>query len=210
MPRVRRRVDLSARPQALAVRGLRRVWDMRARSRPPRLQKGVQNYERRRRRGVCKHGKQRYFCLDCGGKGICTHGIERRNCDECGGSGRCPHGRVKYFCKDCGGKGICEHGRQKSTCKECGGSGICPHGKHRHHCKECGGSGICEHGKHRHHCKECGAAKGSRSAHRRGLSEKLITNSNANHGRRALYLSTAIPGSYPAASFHSSTCDRIA
>ena len=71
-------------------------------------------------RGVCKHGKQRYFCLDCGGKGICTHGIERRNCDECGGSGRCPHGRVKYFCKDCGGTGICEHGRQRAWCRDCG------------------------------------------------------------------------------------------
>ena len=55
----------------------------------------------------------------------------------------------------------------------------------------------------------------ARSAARPGFSissqaRKLITNSNSNHGRRPLYLSTAIPGSYPAASFHSSTCERIA
>ena len=72
----------------------------------------------------CLHGRQRYFCKECGGKGICEHGRERRRC------------------KECGGKGICEHGRQHKLCKECGGSGICEHGRQRHRCKECGGSGI--------------------------------------------------------------------
>ena len=70
----------------------------------------------------CPHGRQRYFCQECGGGGICEHG------------------RVRSQCKDCGGSGICEHGRQRSKCKECGGGGLCEHGQRRCRCKECGGS----------------------------------------------------------------------
>ena len=34
----------------------------------------------------CAHGRQRYFCKECGGGGICEHGRRRRQCKECGGS----------------------------------------------------------------------------------------------------------------------------
>ena len=69
----------------------------------------------------CPHGRQRYFCKDCGGGGICKHGRRRDRCQECGGSGLCEHGRQRSKCKKCGGSSICEHGRRRSTCKECGG-----------------------------------------------------------------------------------------
>ena len=56
-------------------------------------------------RGLCEHGRQRYYCKECGGKGVCEHGRLRKNCIECDGSGICEHGR----------------GRQRIGCKECGG-----------------------------------------------------------------------------------------
>ena len=31
----------------------------------------------------CPHGKQPYYCRDCGGKGICLHGKHRHSCAEC-------------------------------------------------------------------------------------------------------------------------------
>ena len=49
----------------------------------------------------CEHGKQRRFCVECGGSGVCSHGIR------------------KYVCKICGGSQICRHGRQKHQCREC-------------------------------------------------------------------------------------------
>ena len=51
----------------------------------------------------CRHGRQRYFCKECGGGGICEHGRRRSRCKECGGSSICEHGRRRYRCKDCGG-----------------------------------------------------------------------------------------------------------
>ena len=126
---------------------------------------------------MCEHGRQRYYCKECGGPGICEHGRQRSTC------------------KECGGPGICEHGRQRSRCKECkeckvpssqgaaGTSGgeyeevplagggykrrragakqwrwYCEHGRERYYCKECGGPGLCEHGRQRYHCKECGGS----------------------------------------------------
>jgi hypothetical protein len=86
----------------------------------------------------------------------CEHGREKYYCKECGGSGICEHGRQKHKCKDCDGQGICEHGRQKHKCKDCDGQGICEHGRQKHKCKDCGGSAICEHGRQKHTCKECG------------------------------------------------------
>ena len=88
----------------------------------------------------CSHGRQRYFCRECGGGGICEHGRRRSRCKECGGSGICEHGRRRSQCKDCGGASICEHGRRRCYCKECGGASICEHGRRRNECKECGGS----------------------------------------------------------------------
>ena len=34
----------------------------------------------------CPHGRQSYFCKECGGGGICEHGRRRSRCKECGGS----------------------------------------------------------------------------------------------------------------------------
>ena len=89
-------------------------------------------------KGPCEHGvKWRSRCKVCS---ACPHGRDRYYCKECGGSGICEHGRIRYSCKECGGAGICEHGRQRSQCKECGGASICEHGRERRRCKECGGS----------------------------------------------------------------------
>ena len=70
----------------------------------------------------CSHGRQRYFCKECGGGGICEHGRRRSRCKECGGGGLCEHGRGRSQCKECGGGGLCEHGQRRCRCKECGGS----------------------------------------------------------------------------------------
>ena len=50
---------------------------------------------------ICKHGKQRHFCMECGGSSICQHG------------------KQKYKCPDCKGSSICEHRRQRGQCKDC-------------------------------------------------------------------------------------------
>ena len=102
----------------------------------------------------CEHGRERYYCKDCGGSGICKHGRQRSICKDCGGSSICEHGRERSRCKECGGGSICEHGRERSRCKDCGGSKICEHGRQRRICKDCGGSGICEHGRRRTQCKK--------------------------------------------------------
>jgi hypothetical protein len=68
---------------------------------------------------------------------MCKHGRRKAQCKDCGGSGMCKHGRRKAQCKDCGGSGICEHGRLKAQCKDCGGSAICEHGHIKYRCKAC-------------------------------------------------------------------------
>ena len=119
--------------------------------------KGTKRKGTTKHRGPCKHGvKYRSNCKVCS---ACPHGRQRYYCKECGGKGICEHGRHRSQCKECGGSQICEHGRERSKCKECGGSQICEHGRVRATCKECGGSGICEHGRRRYRCKECHAAK---------------------------------------------------
>ena len=60
---------------------------------------------------------------------VCKHGRQKSVCKECGGIGICEHGRLKAQCKACGGSAICEHGGQKAQCKACGGSAICEHGR---------------------------------------------------------------------------------
>lgn len=35
-------------------------------------------------RPKCPHGRQKYFCKDCGGTGICEHGRQRAWCRDCG------------------------------------------------------------------------------------------------------------------------------
>ena len=36
----------------------------------------------------CPHGRQRYYCKECGGGGICEHGRRRSKCKECGSSSK--------------------------------------------------------------------------------------------------------------------------
>ena len=88
-------------------------------------------------------------------KYLCKHGKYKYQCKECGGSQICPHNRLKYQCKECGGSQICPHGKRKSRCKECEGSQICPHNRLKSLCKECEGSQICPHKRIKRTCKNC-------------------------------------------------------
>ena len=91
----------------------------------------------------CIHGKQKYFCKECGGSAICEHGKQKAGCKECGGSSFCVHGKRKEICKECGGSAICDHNKLKASCKECGGTAFCVHDKLKQRCKKCGGSALC-------------------------------------------------------------------
>ena len=42
---------------------------------------------------MCKHGRERSKCKECGGNGICQHGRQRSRCKKCGGAG------AAYICK---------------------------------------------------------------------------------------------------------------
>ena len=46
---------------------------------------------------------------------VCRHGRRKVTCKECGGSGLCGHGRQKSTCRECGGSSFCRHGRRKSV-----------------------------------------------------------------------------------------------
>lgn len=70
-------------------------------------------------------------------RGKCKHNRERRLCKECGGWALCEHNRRKSHCKDCRGTAMCIHQRQKTQCKECGGSAICTHKRRKMRCHEC-------------------------------------------------------------------------
>ena len=115
--------------------------------------------QRESRPSSCPHGRQRYYCKDCGGAGICPHNRRKKACKACGGSQICEHNRRKSTCKECKGSCLCIHNRIKGQCKECGGSQICEHQRERSHCKECGGSGICVHQRRKSRCRECKLAR---------------------------------------------------
>ena len=83
----------------------------------------------------CPHGREQYYCRECGGKGICQHNRQRKTCRECGGSARCEHDRLRSKCKMCGGASICVHRRERVRCKECGGAGICHHNRRKDRCQ---------------------------------------------------------------------------
>lgn len=88
-------------------------------------------------KGKCPHGRQKYYCRDCGGSGICEHDRRKELCKHCGGTQVCIHGRNKNLCKDCGGSKICIHDKQRFRCRACGGSAICVHNRIKYVCKEC-------------------------------------------------------------------------
>jgi hypothetical protein len=73
----------------------------------------------------CEHGKNKYFCKECGGSQICIHSKNKARCKECSGSGICIHSKNKARCKECKGSGICIHNKNIQYCKECGGDKLC-------------------------------------------------------------------------------------
>ncbi len=53
---------------------------------------------------------------------MCKHGRQKAKCGECGGKSICVHGKQKFRCRDCGGNGLCTlHGtyHEKCTVPEC-------------------------------------------------------------------------------------------
>jgi len=79
----------------------------------------------------CHHGKEKYYCYDCGGKGACPCHKRKARCKIHGGHLLCkPHGIELYYCKRCKGKGICNHGFQRRHCRLCAAQGkpvLCRH-----------------------------------------------------------------------------------
>jgi hypothetical protein len=67
----------------------------------------------------CPHGRQKAFCIPCGGSQICQHQKQRHQCKKCNGSQVCCHQRYRYQCIDCGGSQVCQHQRRRASCKEC-------------------------------------------------------------------------------------------
>jgi len=94
----------------------------------------------------CIHGREKYYCRDCGGLSFCIHNKNRKNCRECHGSSLCIHNKQKYGCKDCGGKGTLEETRKRR---------FCVHGKRKYYCRDCGGGGFCIHDQYKSLCKVC-------------------------------------------------------
>ena len=47
----------------------------------------------------CPHGRQRYFCKECGGGGICEHGRRRSQCKECSPHNFCACGKRFQRCR---------------------------------------------------------------------------------------------------------------
>uniref|UniRef100_A0A0G4FTX4 Uncharacterized protein n=1 Tax=Chromera velia CCMP2878 TaxID=1169474 RepID=A0A0G4FTX4_9ALVE len=70
---------------------------------------------------MCRHGRKKYDCKECGGKGICEHGHRKRDCKECRGTGVCKRERQKRGCKEPGGAsgGLCKYGKVRGSCQEC-------------------------------------------------------------------------------------------
>lgn len=67
----------------------------------------------------CEHGRQSFYCKECGGSGICEHNKRRHTCKKCDGSSICEHNKMRSECKECGGSQICEHNRIRSRCSRC-------------------------------------------------------------------------------------------
>jgi len=151
-------------------------------------------------RPKCIHGKDRTFCVDCGGGSICIH-LKRKyecricsphhycnhnkrlgNCPICNKSSFCIHSKKPKLCVICDGRGYCQHGKIKSDCVQCGTRKLCEHGKKKAVCTDCKGVSICEHGKRRTHCWQCGGC--SICEHNIQKSTCKICNKNAycEHG----------------------------
>lgn len=106
--------------------------------------------------GICEHKRHKYSCKECHGKGICEHNLNKSSCKDCNPNYYCIHNRVKRFCRECGSSEICEHNNRKARCIECNGASLCIHNKRKTDCVECMGSSVCEHKKLKSNCIECG------------------------------------------------------
>lgn len=116
---------------------------------------------------LCEHRRNKYSCIECGGKNVCEHQKLRKGCRDCktngtGGKNRCHHNKIKRYCKECKGISICPHSRMKRQCRECesGNKIFCEHDRSRSKCKDCkrngtGGTMICDHDKVRTSCSVC-------------------------------------------------------
>ena len=93
--------------------------------------KCLDNRKKLRQQTKCKHGRERSYCLFCGGGGICEHNKRRSYCLFCGESQICEHNKIKSRCLFCDGSQVCEHNKIKSYCLFCGGSQICEHNRQR-------------------------------------------------------------------------------
>lgn len=107
----------------------------------------------------CIHGKQKYFCIECGNITICEHKKRKYRCKDCKGNQVCIHDHDKYTCKVCNGSRICMHHKNKSYCKECNISIRCNHNFIKYRCKVCNGSQLCIHNQLKYICKDCNGSQ---------------------------------------------------
>jgi hypothetical protein len=137
--------------------------------------------------GICSHGKQHYYCKECGGKGICEHNLTKRCCKICNPNYYCIHDRVKRFCRDCGGVDICIHNNRRQICIECKGQSLCIHNKPKVNCVECSGSMTCIHKKLRSNCIECGGSNICSHGKRKQLCVECKGSRICEHDKRKEY-----------------------
>ena len=74
-----------------------------------------------KRKKLCYHGREQYYCLHCGGGGYCRHLIQRKTCKVCRGSEVCKHDKQRAYCAECGGLQLCG-GCRRTVCTK---GGLC-------------------------------------------------------------------------------------
>ena len=88
-------------------------------------------------RPKCSHGARKDSCRTCSNR-FCKHGREAFRCIECGGSGLCKKHKIRIDrCRECGGTAFCKHDRRFTDCAKCGGSQICEHDIFKKSCRKC-------------------------------------------------------------------------
>lgn len=70
---------------------------------------------RPRRKKLCYHGREQYYCLPCHGGGFCRHLIQRKTCLVCRGTEVCKHDKQRAYCAECGGRQVCRMCRARSS-----------------------------------------------------------------------------------------------
>jgi hypothetical protein len=62
-----------------------------------------------KRQDKCEHGKQKAYCILCGGSQVCEHSKHLAYCLRCKGSQTCEHGSNRRQCRICGGFKVSAH-----------------------------------------------------------------------------------------------------